>query len=265
MKTKIRKASLGALAAVLLAALLMAALPSVAHAAHAAESAAVRVDFTDDSAYTAEGDVTAGEGGARLANGARVAVKESFTSFLCYIDVTSESAFTLSFGGGSLRFTQGGIETSLATASGAQREYDFAAFAEGGIVSIESFGGTITVGVSARLAPEEYLYESVAVYTAENTSGTISVSAEGNMTVGYINVFSLSPTIDIQPDDYDPNDGQYQQKPAPAEEGETPGEGGCNAGIASASLVSAAGMAAAAAGLFAARKKRIDKEKKDEK
>ena len=262
MKTKIRKASLGALAAVLLAALLMAALPGVAHAA---ESAAVRVDFTDDSAYTAEGDVTAGEGGARLANGARVAVKESFTSFLCYIDVTSESAFTLSFGGGSLRFTQGGIETSLVAATGAQREYDFAAFAEGGIVSIESFGGTVTVGVSARLAPEEYLYESVAVYTAENTSGTISVSAEGNMTVGYINVFSLSPTIDIQPDDYDPNDGQYQQKPAPAEEGETPGEGGCNAGIASASLVSAAGMAAAAAGLFAARKKRIDKEKKDEK
>lgn len=262
MKTKIRKASLGALAAVLLAALLMAALPGVAHAA---ESAAVRVDFTDDSAYTAEGDVTAGEGGARLANGARVAIKESFTSFLCYIDVTSESAFTLSFGGGSLRFTQGGIETSLVAATGAQREYDFAAFAEGGIVSIESFGGTVTVGVSARLAPEEYLYESVAVYTAENTSGTISVSAEGNMTVGYINVFSLSPTIDIQPDDYDPNDGQYQQKPAPAEEGETPGEGGCNAGIASASLVSAAGMAAAAAGLFAARKKRIDKEKKDEK
>ena len=107
MKTKIRKASLGALVAVLLAALLMAALPSVAHAAHAAESAAVRVDFTDDSAYTAERDVTAGEGGARLANGARVAVKESFTSFLCYIDVTSESAFTLSFGGGSLRFTGG--------------------------------------------------------------------------------------------------------------------------------------------------------------
>ena len=262
MKTKIRKASLGALAAVLLAALLMAALPGVAHAA---ESAAVRVDFTDDSAYTAEGDVTAGEGGARLANGARVAIKESFTSFLCYIDVTSESAFTLSFGGGSLRFTQGGIETSLVAATGAQREYDFAAFAEGGIVSIESFGGTVTVGVSARLAPEEYLYESVAVYTAENTSGTISVSAEGNMTVGYINVFSLSPTIDIQPDDYDPNDGQYQQKPAPAEEGETPGEGGCNAGIASASLVSAAAMPAAAAGLFAARKKRIDKEKKDEK
>ena len=261
MKTKIRKASLGALAAVLLAALLMAALPGVAHAA---ESAAVRVDFTDDSAYTAEGDVTAGEGGARLANGARVAIKESFTSFLCYIDVTSESAFTLSFGGGSLRFTQGGIETSLVAATGAQREYDFAAFAEGGIVSIESFGGTVTVGVSARLAPEEYLYESVAVYTAENTSGTISVSAEGNMTVGYINVFSLSPTIDIQPDDYDPNDGQYQQKPAPAEEGETPGEGGCNAGIASASLVSAAAMPAAAAGLFAARKKRIDTEKKDE-
>ena len=262
MKTKIRKASLGALAAVLLAALLMAALPGVAHAA---ESAAVRVDFTDDSAYTAEGDVTAGEGGARLANGARVAIKESFTSFLCYIDVTSESAFTLSFGGGSLRFTQGGIETSLVAATGAQREYDFAAFAEGGIVSIESFGGTVTVGVSARIAPEEYLYEPVAVYTAENTSGTISVSAEGNMTVGYINVFSLSPTIDIQPDDYDPNDGQYQQKPAPAEEGETPGEGGCNAGIASASLVSAAAMPAAAAGLFAARKKRIDKEKKDEK
>ena len=85
------------------------------------------------------------------------------------------------------------------------------------------------------------------------------------MTVGYINVFSLSPTIDIQPDDYDPDDGQYQQKPAPTEEDGTPDEGGCNASVATASSVLITGMAAAAAGLFAARKKRIDKEKKDEK
>lgn len=75
-------------------------------------------------------------------------------------------------------------------------------------------GNRVTVGVSARVAPEEFLHQPIAVYTCENEIGEIKISAQSNANVRYVNVYSLSGTIEIAPDDWEEGDGDYPVKPA---------------------------------------------------
>lgn len=235
--------------------------------ARADGAAAVRIDFTDSALYTATGSVTAGKDGATLSPSSSVATKEKFTSFLLYIDVTADgAAIEVSFGGdNTLKFTaENTIETALVK-TGGEREFDYGDFKDGGIVSIEVMGSVVTVGVSARVAPEEFLYSPVAVYTAENTLGEIKLTVSGGTAnVKYVNVFSLAGTVDIEPDDYDVNDGKYPVKPAPAGVSETPTLGGMPAWAIALIVVGCVAVAAGAAvgTVFIVRSKKRGKEKK---
>lgn len=205
---------------------------SQAQTACAAEAGAVRIDFTDNTLYTATGTVTAEEVGATFSASSSVATKEKFTSFLLYADVTAEGgSIEVSFGTNfTLEFkSDNTIETTLEK-TGGEREFSYGDFKDGGIISLEVIGNTVTVGVSARVAPEEFLYQPVGVYTAENSSGEIKLAVSGGTAkVKYVNVFSLAGTIEIEPDDYDENDGKYPVKPAPAGKEESPEEGGLEA------------------------------------
>ena len=200
--------------------------------AHADNAAALRIDFTDNTLYTATGTVTAGEDGAMFSASSSVATKEKFTSFLLYADVTAEGGeIEVSFGANNtLKFTaENAIETTLEK-TGSIREFSYGDFKDGGIISLEVIGNTVTVGVSARVAPEEFLYQPVGVYTAENSSGEIKLAVSGGTAkASYLHVFSLAGTIEIEPDDYDENDGKYPVKPAPAGKEESPKEGGLEA------------------------------------
>lgn len=234
--------------------------------AYADGAAAVRIDFTDSALYTATGSVTAGKDGATLSPSSSVATKEKFTSFLLYIDVTADgAAIEVSFGANNtLKFTENAVETALEK-SGGEREYDYGDFKDGGIISIEVMGSAVTVGVSARVAPEEFLYIPIAVYSAENALGEIKLSVSGGTAnVRYLNVFSLAGTVDIEPDDYDVNDGKYPVKPAPAGASETPTLGGMPAWAIALIVVGCVAVAAGAAvgTVFIVRSKKRGKEKK---
>ena len=231
--------------------------------AHADNAAALRIDFTDNTLYIATGTVTAGEDGATLTASSSVPTKEKFTSFLLYADVTAESsAIEVSFGANNtLKFTaENAIETTLEKTGGV-REFSYGDFKDGGIISLEVIGNTVTVGVSARVAPEEFLYQPVAVYTAENAPGEIKLAVSGGTAkASYLHVYSLAGTIEIDPDDYDENDGKYPVKPAPEGKGEGAANKGC-AGNLSASLIGSAvalGIAATAA-IIIGRKKHHEK------
>ncbi len=230
--------------------------------AHADDAAAVRIDFSDDTLYTTSGTVGIEKNGAHLAASSSVSTKEKFTSFLLYADVTAEGgAIAINFGGNkTLKFTaENEIQTSLIKIGG-EREFSFADFKEGGIVSLEVLGSSVTVGVSARVAPEEFLYQPVAVYSAENALGEIKITAEGSdATVQYLNVFSLAGTIEIDPDDWEEGDGEYPVKPAPEGKEENE-EKGC-AGTVGTTVISTclAGCAVLVAVILIGRKKHNEK------
>ncbi len=121
-------------------------------------------------------------------------------------------------------------------------------------------GSSVTVGVSARVAPEEFLYQPVAVYSAENALGEIKITAEGSdATVQYLNVFSLAGTIEIDPDDWEEGDGEYPVKPAPEGKEENE-EKGC-AGTVGTTVISTclAGCAVLVAVILIGRKKHNEK------
>ena len=180
------------------------------------KSAATRIDFTDDSLYTVSGDVKTGDEGATLSAQSSVKTKEKWTNFLLYTDITTtDGSIEISFGANNaIKFTSDGkIETQLNKISGVN-EFSYSDFSEGGIIAIEVVGNRVTVGVSARVAPEEFLHQPIAVYTCENEIGEIKISAQSNANVRYVNVYSLSGTIEIAPDDWEEGDGDYPVKPA---------------------------------------------------
>ncbi|MCM1219350.1 MAG: hypothetical protein NC548_33130 [Lachnospiraceae bacterium] len=200
--------------------------------AHADDAAAVRIDFADSALYTTAGTVTVGEDGATLSASSSVSTKEKFTSFLLYTEVTAEGgAIEVRFGRNhTLKFTsENRIETTLEK-TGGEREFSYGDFKDGGIISLEVLGSTVTVGVSARVAPEEFLYQPVAVYTAENALGEITLAASGaTARVSYLHAFSLAGTVEIEPDDYDASDGEYPVKPSKSGEEKKEEKGGLEA------------------------------------
>lgn len=179
------------------------------------KSAATRIDFTDDSLYTVSGDVKTGEDGATLSAQSSVNTKEKWTNFLLYTDTTTDGFIEISFGANNaIKFTSNGkIETQLNKISGVN-EFSYEDFSEGGIIAVEVVGNHVTVGVSARVAPQEFLHRPIAVYTCENGIGEIKISAQSNAKLRYVNVYSLSGTIEIAPDDWEEGDGDYPVKPA---------------------------------------------------
>ena len=236
--------------------------------ARADGAAAVRIDFTDNTLYTATGTVTAGNDGAVFSPASSVATKEKFTDFLLYIDVTADgAAIEVSFGANNtLKFTENAVETALEK-TGGEREYDYGDFKNGGLISVEAIGAAVTVGVSARVAPEEFLYMPIAVYSAENALGEIKLSVSGGTAnVRYLNVFSLAGTVDIEPDDYDENDGKYPVKPAPAGKREEPAPSGLEAWAIALIVIGCVAVAAGAAvgTVFILKSKKRGKEKKQD-
>lgn len=270
-KTRSKARLLTTFCAVIAIAISCGAFGFIRSTAYAEDAAAVRIDFTDDTLYTASGTVTTGKNGATLSSSSSIATKEKFTYFLLYIDVSTDSGnIEVSFGDNySVKFTSENVIETTLEKTGGEREFDYGDFKDGGIVSVEAIGDTVTVGVSARVAPEEFLYMPVGVYSAENTLGEIALAVSGgSATVRYVNVFSLSGTVDIAPDDYDENDGKYPVKPAPDGATEKPASndddmpGWAIALIVIGSVAVVAGAAVGAA--FIVKSKKRGKEKKQD-
>lgn len=184
------------------------------------ESAVARIDFSDASQYNVSGETKLDDLGATLVSEASVSTKETFKDFLLYTDVATENgAVEISFGASnSITFNANGkIETALNKISG-DGEFDYSDFVNGATIYMQAIGNSITIGVTARVSPEEFLYCPIAVYACDNSIGEIKISSQGKTTVGYINVYSLSSTIKIEPDDWEEGDGDYPVKPAPSGE-----------------------------------------------
>ena len=185
--------------------------------AYADSEMSLRIDFSDSTVFATEGTVTAEKHSSRLGKGASVTTNAKFTCFMAYIDitVTEGTGFEIAFGDSAVKFGADDTVTTELNKTGGTRTFDFSDFESGGIVFIEAIGGKVSFGVSARVAPENLLYEPVAVFDAENTLGTISVKTDENTqaVLRYIDVYSLDSTVNIEPDDYDPNDGKAPVKP----------------------------------------------------
>lgn len=238
--------------------------------AFADDNAALRIDFSDSDVYSTNGSVT-NNNGLNLAPSASVQTKDKFTDFLMYADITVESgaAIEVSFGNGkTLKFTSAdAIETALVK-TGGSREFAYSDFSSGGIIMIEVMGTSVTVGVSARIAPEEFLYQPVAIFSSQSASGVIKIATDSqtNANINYINIYSLSSVIEIEPDNYEESDGQYPVKPAKDGISDTTPEKGLNgwviALIAAGSVVVVAGVAVAV--LFVVKSKNTAKSNKGE-
>ena len=205
-------------------------------------TASERINFTGNSAKT----------------------QEKYTNFIMYAGVTNGDA-EVSFGGNnSLKFkTDGTIETTLAKISG-EGKFEASDLADG-VIYVEAMGDTVKVGVSARVAPEEFVHRILAVYDCENAAGEIKVT--GNMKEGYMNVYSLAPAIEIEPDDWEEGDGDYPVKPdrdgkESIDTGKT--DGGCSSSVAGGSLF-LAGLVLAIAAILTiySKKNRMGVEKND--
>lgn len=219
--------------------------------AQAQESAALRIDFSDETLFETSGSVTE-ENGVTLAPQAAVSSKETFTDFMAYVTVSvpQDGSVTVGFGGDkSIVFSMDGIASSL-TKTEDGNEFAFADLADNGIIMLYVLGSRVEVGVTAKDGADNDLHTPKAVYDLqESAAGKVTVTAgDKSVSVKNVDIYGLGASIDAPSGDYNENDWKVPEKPTLGGETKTDGD---NEKSGCASSVFPSAIAAASVALFA--------------
>lgn len=216
--------------------------------AQAQDSEYVKIDFTDTDCYAAEGTLVVLQSGASLGVSSKVETKETFTSFLLYVDVQTVAGecVEISFGENALRINANGVVYSEMTRTAQGRAFTFNDLQDGGVIMVEYIGGTVSVGLAGNTQPPSLLESPIAVFQTETASAPVTVGVATDeytvLNLRSLRVYTLSPSITIEPDDWEVNDEGRPDKKAP----EWEKTNGCG-GVASGAWVALVGLGAGAA------------------
>ncbi len=229
--------------------------------ASAQDASAVRIDFSDASTYVETGTLVGLAEGASFGVSTSVETTETFTSFLLYVDVKSVAgdSLVISFGEHSLRIYADGVISSQMQLTEAGRKFSFEEIANGGVIMVEYIGGRVFVGMSSDDQPSALRETPIACYDAEGQAPcSIKVTTDENtvLSVKSLRIYTLAPTIDIQPDNWEEGDMDRPIKNAPDVE---EAEEGCGSVLSYAS-VALCGLMIAGAVSISKKKEREDEE-----
>ncbi|MBQ4269403.1 MAG: hypothetical protein IJB97_07145 [Clostridia bacterium] len=219
--------------------------------ASAQDSSALKIDFSDSSAYVSTGTLVTREDGASFGGGTKVETKETFTSFLLYVDVKSVAgeSLTVSFGENSLRIYADGVVYSQMQQTAAGRAFSFAEIANGGVIMVEYIGGRVSVGMAGANQPNSLLETPIASYFVEAKAPcSVVVATDENtaLNISSLRVYTLAPSIEILPDDWEESDTDRPDKNAPVGAGKE----GCGSVVSLSSATLCAVTFAGAALIF---------------
>ena len=218
--------------------------------ANAVDNEYVNVDFTNSALYAASGASTGLGKGISLGYDSQVAIKQTYTDFLAYVDVNSVAGkgIALKVGEQSVFLNSDGSVYSQMKKIGGSGKFDFNTLKTGGVIMLERVGSKLSVGVVGTAQPTDLLENFVAVYEfVDSAKVNVSVATIGEtvLSLESVRLYTLKPTIAIATDNWEPSDVVFKEKDAPAGAESVETADGCSGAVASGALLPVMALALA--------------------